>query len=340
MTTASVAVCVATSGRPDSVERLLNSISEQNLQPSTLLIVDASEDRGTQHVCDTFTKLPLRYERSERGLPLQRCRGIELLRLSAPRYICMLDDDVTLAPDFLRLCVGFLESAEGAAYGGVSGYSMIGWAKPFDRLERLYSKVGLYDGELDPGRWLYCGHLVLLSHLGRFEGIHPAQYIPGTHAVWRSEVFERFVPPRELGGYALWEDVHLSLRVATEFKLGVLGDALAWHHRAPGGRPGLMRRGYQNLRRIALVLRDCDPRPTKRRYAAFLGVSLVDMLLTTVAQLLRLRFDALPRFVGSVAGWLSCLVSPPGPTVDAIIQHRDKRTRRRELAATVDELDR
>ncbi len=333
-----VAVCIATCERPKAVETVLRSIAEQDLAPSEVVIVDASKARDTERVCDAlaprFGAGVLRYERSERGLPLQRCRGVEMLRAQEARYICMLDDDVTLAPDFLSQTLAFLESPDGRDYGGVSGYSMIGWSKPFEKLERFYSRLGLYDGELDPGRWLYCGRLVLLSRLAPFEGIHNADYIPGTHAVWRTEVFDRFLPPRGLGGYALWEDVHLSLRVGTAFKLGVLGQARAWHHRAPGGRPSRVRLGFQSQRRQALVLRDCDPRPTKRRYAAFLAFSLVDLLVRTIVRLLRLRIDGIPDLVGSIGGWASCLVAPPRPTVDALV---NRRLRLRREAAHVAE---
>jgi GT2 family glycosyltransferase len=304
------------------MDTVLRTIAEQDLLPAVVVVVDASQGRETERICEGSAQLfgdgVLRYERSQRGLPLQRCRGIEMLRAEGARYISMLDDDVTLAPDFLSQTLAFLESPEGSEYGGVSGYSMIGWAKPFEKLERIYSRLGLYDGELDPGRWLYCGRLVLLSRLPPFEGIHPAEYIPGTHAVWRAEVFDKFLPPRELGGYALWEDVHLSLRVGTAFKLGVLGQAHAWHHRAPGGRPSRIRLGFQSQRRQALVLRDCDPRPTRRRQAAFLAFSLVDLMARTIVRLLRLRVDAIPDLVGSIGGWISCIVAPPRPTIDAI----------------------
>jgi hypothetical protein len=153
-----------------------------------------------------------------------------------------------------------------------------------------------------------------LSRLGPFEGIYPSDYIPGGHTIWRMEVFDRFLPPRELSGYALWEDVHLSLRVGTAFQLGVLGQARAWHHHAAGGRPGRVRLGFQSFRRQALLLRDCDPHPTLRRYLAFLSFSFLDLLVRAAARTARLRFEALPHIVGSAAGWLSCIVSPPSPT--------------------------
>lgn len=318
-----VGVCIPTAGRPEAVERVLSSIAEQQLLPDLVLVVDASDDDATEIVCrKTESSLPddvLRYVRAERGLPRQRWTGIEILRSAGASFVCMLDDDVTLAPDFLAEAVGFLRSAAGAAFGGISGYDVQSWGEGFEPLEHLYARIGLFDGALRPGRWLYCGRFLELGRLAPFDGVHEAQFIPGGHTVWRAEVFDRFRPPRDLRGYALLEDKHLSLRVGTAFALGVLGNARVWHDRASGGRPKRMRMGFTRTRREALLLRDCDPRPTFRRYAAFLGFTAVDLVVRTIVRVARGKWQTIPDLVGSIAGWASCIVSPPGPTRDALI---------------------
>lgn len=330
-----VAVCIATRNRPSAIAETLETLAKQDLAPGAVLVVDASDDDSTRVLCersgDLFSSGVLRYERAAKGLPLQRRRGIARLRIEEFRYICLIDDDVTLAPDFLSSIVAFMDTDDGREYGGVSGYSMIGWGVPFDRLERLYASIGIYEGDLRPGRWLYCGALLLLSRLAPFSGIHEADYIAGTHAVWRTEVFDRFLPPAELGGYALWEDVHLSLRVGTSYRLGVLGDAHAWHHRAAGGRPGRLRIGFQSLRRQALVLRDCDPTPTWWRYAAFLAFSLLDVVARSLWSLVRLRLSVLPHQAGSLVGWLTCVFRPPRLTADALRIAESARANGREV---------
>ncbi len=317
-----VGVCIPTAGRPRAVETVLGSIAEQALAPAAVVVVDASEDAGTEAVCrEMSTAFPdgvLRHVVSERGLPSQRCRGIEQLAALGVRYVCMLDDDVTLAPDFLSEAVRFLESDAGAGFGGISGYDARGWGEEFERLERVYARVGLYDGEIRPGRWLYCGRFLELGRLKPFDGVYESAFIPGGHTVWRMEVFDHFLPPRDLPGYALLEDKHLSLRVATRYTLGVLGRAVVWHDRATGGRPKRVRMGFTRVRREALLLRDCDPQPTMRRYAAFLGFVLIDLVVRSVVRITRMRWATIPDLVGSIAGWLSCIVRPPGPTADAV----------------------
>jgi glycosyltransferase involved in cell wall biosynthesis len=321
-----VGVCIPTVGRPQAVERALRSLAEQQLRPEVVLVVDASDDGETEDVCrrsaTIFGDGVLRHIHTTSGLPGQRCIGIEALRAAGVRYVCMLDDDVTLAPDFLSRAERFLESEAGSAFGGISGYDAQGWGEEFERLERVYARLGLYDGDVRPGRWLYCGRFLEVGRLKPFAGIYETEFIPGGHTVWRTEVFDYFLPPRDLRGYALLEDKHLSLRVRTRYALGVLGGAVVLHDRVGGGRPGRVRMGFMRVRREALLLRDCDPEPTLRRYAAFLGFVLVDLAVRSVVRLSRLRWWTIPDLIGSAAGWVSCVIRPPGPTRDALTAPR------------------
>lgn len=324
-----IGVCIPTVGRSDTVELVLRSLCEQRLVPDAVLVVDASDDAWTEKVCremsPKFADGVLRHVRAARGVPSQRCVGIDGLKALGVRYVCMLDDDVTLASNFLSEAVAFLESDAGARFGGISGYDTAGWGEEFEPLERVYARVGLYDGEVQPGRWLYCGRFLELGRLKPFNGIHESQFVPGGHTVWRAEVFDHFLPPRDLSGYALLEDKHLSLRVSTRYALGVLGDARVRHERAGGGRPNRVRSAFTKVRREALLLRDCDPEPTFRRYAAFLGFGLVDLFVRSVVRISRMRWATIPDLVGSVAGWVSCVMSPPLPTRDALAAPRSSR---------------
>lgn len=331
----SVAVCVPTAGRPEAVKRVLASVAQQELLPAAVLVVDSSNDDATETVCSEvsshFPSGILRHERSLPGLTRQRRHGVSLLRADEGiRYVCMLDDDVTIAPDFLAVTVAFLESAQGQPFGGVSGYDLRGWGRPFDRLDRLYARLGVYDGALRPGRWLYCGRFLELSRLSAFHGLHQSEFLGGGLTIWRMDVFEHFLPPSIMDGYALLEDKHLSLRVATRFRLGVLGQAHVWHDRYEGGRPRRFAMGYGQIRREALLLRDCDPSPSWLRYVVFLVFTFGDLMLQTVANLLTLRRDALPRLLGRAAGWVACVVRPPPASQDALVPSgRGQRVNRR-----------
>jgi glycosyltransferase involved in cell wall biosynthesis len=327
-TAGSVAVCIPTAHRPAAVARLIGALAEQELRPAVVLVVDGSDDDRTRRSCEDrsgkIDGMCVRYSRSPRGLTLQRREGIRLLRENEKiRYICMLDDDVVLDSMFLSRAVGFLESPEGRPYGGVSAYDTLGWGRPFERRVRVYTKLGLLGRDVRPGRWLYCGKFIELSRLPPLEGVYDSDFIGGGLTVWRADVFDHFLPPQSLQGYALLEDKHLSLRVGTCYRLGVVGTARVRHERAPGARASRRRMAFTQVRREALLLRDCDPSPTWRRYGAFLSFTILDLAVATIMTLIRIRIDQVPTLFGSFAGWLSCVFSPPGPSEDALVRRHE-----------------
>jgi len=234
-------------------------------------------------------------------------------------YVCMLDDDVLLAPDFLGKIVCFLTSNQGTRYGGVAGYEMVKSGQHFEHLEEIYNCLGIFDGELRPGRWLYCGEWLELSRLQPTDGIYSTEFLPGGLTVWRMAVFDRFLPPAQLTGFRGAEDKHLSLRVATVFRLGILGEARCWHYHVPGGpRLNKFMTAYGLMRNKAIILRDCDPNPTARRYLAFLGFNLLHLTVRLFVMVARIELHQVPDFLGSLLGWAHCLLIPPKPTGDAL----------------------
>ncbi len=318
-----VAVCIPTMERPDEVRRLLLSLLAQKRPADAVLIVDGSRSETTRKVCEElsarFAPNSLVCEKSPAGLTLQRRRGIENLRQDPRvRYIGFLDDDVVLEPDFLSLIVGFMESDDGKDCGGVCGYDLVDWGKPFGFTEKLYHRLGIFDGELRPGRWLYCGYFVELDHLPPSTGVCETEFLPGMLTVWRSEVFDHFLPPLQMPGYALNEDKHFSLRVGTRFRLAVHCGARASHLRAHSGRPTRVRFAYDGVRAFALMIRECDPAPTIRRYLAFLAFQLLWIPAYLAGAIARRRVSDLKFALGLALGWISCVVHPPARTPDGL----------------------
>ena len=316
-------MCIPTADRPETLERLLVNLTEQIWSPDYVLVVDASRTDATRLLCKRFEqRFPsgcLHYERCARGLTLQRRRGIEILRrLGDIRYVCMLDDDVLPVPDFLHQIVHFMESEEGKYYGGISGYEMLGFGKRFSRLERLYRWLRIFDRELKPGRWLYCGAFLELSRLRPLEEVYQTEYLIGCAMVFRMEALDRFLPPIALTQYALGEDKHWSLRIGSEYLLGILGTAKLWHYHSPGGRANRLTMGYMSIRNHAIILRDCDPNPTARRYLAFLGFNLLHLCIRLFFIVVKFEFQQVPHFLGSLVGWIHCLLVPPKSTCDAL----------------------
>ena len=239
------------------------------------------------------------------------------------RYVCFLDDDVVLADGFLRTAIDFLDSDTGRSFGGISGYDLAGNGKPFERVEVLYNRLGLFEGPLRPGRWLYCGYFLELDRLPLSDEIHESDFLLGGATIWRREVFDHFLPPLAMGSHD-GEDKHFSLRVHTRFRLGVHGGVRMRHLHGPGGRPGGSRLAYRYIRTRAILLRDCDPRLSLLRYLAFLGFNLLHLVVRLGTAIGRRHFGELENLGWSALGWLSCVVFPPRRTQDALEQEQRK----------------
>ena len=306
-----LSVCVPTAKRPKMVNRLLDNLLHQTRMPDEILLVDASSDEETKktvEACDA--KYPpgvLHWVKSDLGLTLQRNVGIDSI---SNDYICMLDDDVVLEPDCLEKMVNFLDSSEGKSFAGVSAYIANEYGRNYYKYQKLYHKLGLYDGQLRPGRWLYSGEFLQLSTLRPFEGVYVSEFLPAGAAMFRRAVISEIRPnPKFVFG---GEDKHWTLRISQKYKLGVLGEARLRHEHFQGGvRKPRLRQGRISMRNKAIILRDCDPHPTFKRYVVFIVYHLIDMIRMTVTYTLKSRWNDFDWIVGHWLGWLWNLVSIP-----------------------------
>lgn len=307
----SVCACIPTYRRPETVRLLLENLAAQSRLPDEILVVDSSPDDQTQQIVTAWNEtpgraIPVQWIASPKGLTRQRVVGIQ--RASSD-LILMLDDDISLEPDCLAVMAAFLESGEGRPYGGISAYIVNEYGKSYTRIQRLFHRLGIYE-DLTPGRWLYCHEFMQLSLLQPFTGIHRSQFIPGGCTLYRRSVLTAIGPDPafDFGG----EDKHLSLRISQHYPLGVLGQAHVRHTHAQAGRKSRFRRGIIYTRKRAVILVDCDPDPTRRRYRVYLAYHGLILMIETFLLLPNFRrWDQLPRVAGSWVGWVWNLVWPP-----------------------------
>jgi glycosyltransferase involved in cell wall biosynthesis len=309
----SLSVFIPTARRPEMVSRLLGNLLTQTRPPDEILVVDASPDTETAAVVDHWKgacgSVRLWRQQSPMGLTLQRNVGIDN---TTGDLICMLDDDVLLEPDCLQVMEEFMNSPEGAKFGGVGAYITNEYGKEFYRYQRLYHRLALYDGELRPGRWLYCGDFLELSTLRPFNGVFHSQFLPAGASIYRRSVIceTRPDPSFSFDG----EDKHLTLRISQSHLLGVLGAARLLHDRAPGGvRKSKLHHAIRSMRNKAVILKECDPCPSLRRYLVFLVYQPLDLACLTVRCLLAGRWREMDRVLGYWVGWLWNLIAPPRP---------------------------
>ena len=305
-----LSLCIPTAKRPKILGRLLDNISYQKLIPDEIIIIDGVSDNKTKMEVEkrktAFPNGTLRYCSSELGLTLQRNIGIDK---SNSDYICMLDDDVLLESDCLYKMIEFLESGEGKYYAAISAYITNNYGREFYAIENFFNRIKIYDGDLKPGRWLYCGEFLELSSLKPFEGIYDTQFIPAGAAMFRKSVIDQIRPFSnfKFGG----EDKHWTLRISQKHKIGVLGNArLSHEHVSIGVRKSPFKQGMISERNLAIILVECDGSITSKRYIVFLFYKALKNLIDTIIILISFRFDMIPLLLGRWVGWF-CNFIPP-----------------------------
>lgn len=97
----SVAVVIASSGRPRILHETVVSLAAQHVQPSEVVLSVPS----VRDVLEETARLPrVDVTTGVRGLPAQRNQGVRALH-TAPELVAFFDDDVVLASDYLERMV-------------------------------------------------------------------------------------------------------------------------------------------------------------------------------------------------------------------------------------------
>lgn len=106
-----VSVIIPTYNYADKVGRAIESVCKQTYRPKEIVVVDdGSKDNPepvVQEFRDTYKDIDFVYIRQENsGVAEARNNGV---RTSTGEYVCCLDADDAIEPDFLRVCVEFLK---------------------------------------------------------------------------------------------------------------------------------------------------------------------------------------------------------------------------------------
>jgi GT2 family glycosyltransferase len=221
--TPTVSIVVLSYNRPDFLRQALSSILAQTHRPAEVTVVDNRSARSAEvaGVVAEFPGVRLIANPDNRGFTGGMNSG---LRAASGEYVCLTEDDVALAPDYLA--------------------SVLGYVHP-------RPEVGVAAGVLfhPDGRTVLCGgaeaHLGTrfsqkLNHAGRVGGVpeadpFPVGFVPG------SLVFARRSLLAKLGGFRpdffmYYEDFDLCRRVADAgYRVVIVPTATARHLTPPGG---------------------------------------------------------------------------------------------------------
>lgn len=226
-----IAISLVTFNGGSCIDACIESVKRQTLQDFDLIVFDnASTDDTCQRIVTQFPSARIHRNPDNIGFAAAHNASI---RESTSEYVCILNQDVRLEPDYLERCVSCLDDHPDA--GAVSGLLL-----RTDSLERLPSNP-VVDG---------CGHVVIGKYFVRLrgEGESPDRFaqscevfgVPATAALYRRASL-RDSAERHQGRYEYFdesffmykEDVDLMYRLAWRgWRAWYCASARAWHIRS------------------------------------------------------------------------------------------------------------
>lgn len=246
--------------RPDEVRGLLDNIAQQTLMPDEIVLVDGAPDdvTATTDVVNSIAhNYPFRVEyiRHGGGTAIQRNTGIDNAKGD---FVALVDDDVRLDRNFLKVIIDQFSDDPKAEIGGVVGYRTNEHFKANESERwRWYYRLKLLT-VFEPGRYDFkTGYPINASLQQPFSGTRAVDFMTTACAVWRREVFDAGLRFHAFfRDYGVLEDAHFSLRAGRNWKLLQSGDAHCVELRSPSGRVDRRKIGYKSVVNYYFVFRD------------------------------------------------------------------------------------
>lgn len=323
---------ICTYMRPRPLLSLLQSVQEQTLYPSQILVIDGSVDEDTKKMLEEHTFAALEYYQvlqKDRGLTRQRNFGINKVAATC-EIVCFLDDDTLLTPTYFEaLLATYKKFPEALGAGGyiinevnwkplaegenvsVKQFAYDGWVRKDGSRFILRKKLGL-DANRPPAHLPEFSHGRSVSFLPPSGKIYPVEQFMGGVASYRTHVLQKHRFSEYFEGYGLYEDADFTLRLSKTGKLYVNTAAQLYHYHEAFGRPDTFAYGKMVIRNGWYVWRAKYPQPGFTARCKWHATSL---LLTLI------RFsnavkgsgkkEAWKEALGRVAGWWSLIFNKP-----------------------------
>lgn len=236
--------------RPNEVRDLVNTIAQCTVMPDELVLVDGTPAGmdDTQYVVASLGTYPfeIRYFRHQGGTAIQRNYGIEQ---AEGEFICFMDDDVRVEPDFFEQLLKAFEADDKQQVGGIVGYrTNTHFSSNSAQRWRWYKRLKLLT-IYEPGKYDFkTGYPINNSMQPPFSGTRSVDFMTTACTMWRRKVMDEglrfdlfFV------GYGILEDAHFALRAGKKWKLLQCGDAKCIELSSPGGREKRKLLGFKTV---------------------------------------------------------------------------------------------
>ena len=323
---------ICTYMRPEPLLNLLQSVQEQTLYPTEILIIDGSTNEETRILLKKNQFEDLKYflvPPEHHGLTKQRNYGIERVG-EEMEIVCFLDDDTVLGNDYFEQLLqtyqiypealgagGYIINESQCEYVGydyvpkVEEYFFDGWKRKDGSRFVLRKKLGL-DSDCPPGFSSLYSHGRSVGFLPPSGKIYEVEMLMGGVSSFRKKVFETLKFSTYFEGYGLYEDADFTLRVAKEGKLYLNTAAQLNHYHDASGRPNQYKFGKMVVRNGWYVWRTKNPKPLLEAKLKWHSITLLLTLIRysntfTTAK----KKDALTEALGRTIGWWSLVFNKP-----------------------------
>lgn len=323
---------ICTYKRPTALLQLLQSVVQQSLYPSEILIVDGSPDDATKEMINENDFKNLFYFKvspEDRGLTKQRNYGISRVSESSD-VVCFLDDDTILATTYFEEIIKTYSVFPAAL--GVGGYiaNEVTWqyAGPdycpkikefyYDEWKRSDGARFVWRKKLGLDADTLPGFLPEFSH-GRSVGFLPptgktyeVEQLMGGVSSFRKKVFDTFQFSTYFEGYGLYEDADFTLRVSETGKLYLNTAAQLEHHHDAAGRPNQYEYGKMVVRNGWYIWRVKHQNPTSKAKFKWHAITLLlSAIRATNIVTTSKKKEAFTETIGRIVGWFSLFFSVP-----------------------------
>ena len=208
---------------------LLENVKAEEASLHAVVVVDSSEDRQTEILCQEIGMPQLKYIKSEPGLPRQRNAGIgHMLGSHEGEFIIsFLDDDV-------RVPSGYFESVRHQFEAIPESVCIAGFDLNLtEPASSLIHRLFFLREKNDQGKVLKSGIAIPVYHPTRLV---ECDWAPGHSLNIRASALRKVQFNSSIRMYG--EDVEFLLRLGQVGKIHVGPPFGVWHNQEPGGREG------------------------------------------------------------------------------------------------------
>jgi len=230
-------VIIPTYKRPDDLRACIQSVLQQTVTPTELLVIDDGDLQSPplQPECEAAGIRYIYYKKDAPGRNASRNIGIDL---SSGEIVFFLDDDVILYPDFVEEMLKPYADDPEQRIGGVGGLNDDdSLARPSRRLRHWLHVLFLVEGARE-GRVLPSGFCTELGAAGRDPPTTvEVDFLPGGISSFRRRVLDEFRFTEKYNRIAIGEDKEFSYRVSRKYKLLTTPCAKLCHVMSSAMRP-------------------------------------------------------------------------------------------------------